>query len=266
MHMRRPAVVAVAVVAYSLFGPVGAAGAADLAAHRALYELKRNDARGGDVAAATGTMAYEVQDVCDGWASQQRLQMTITNHDGQDVQMLSDYTTWESKDGLKLRFRMKQTTDQSVTSDVEGEATLKGTGQAGTATFTSPSADTKPLPAGTLFPMKHTEALLAAAKVGKRFLALPLFDGTSAAGPQDSSIVIAPWTTAPQGKWPDLVKLPSGRFHIAFFDREPDKQQPDYEVSMRYWDNGVADDLEMDFGDFVMDGKLVEFKLLPKGC
>jgi hypothetical protein len=244
----------------------GSAAAADLAAHRALYELKLAGSHGGDVTSATGTMAYEVQDVCDGWATQQRLQMTITNRDGQDVQMLSDYTTWESKDGLKLRFRMKQTTDQSVTSDVAGDATLKATGEVGSANFTSPSASTKPLPAGTLFPMKHTEALLAAAKVGTKFLALPLFDGTTETGPQDSSIVIGAWSPEPVGKWPDLAKLPSGKFHIAFFDREPDKSQPDYEVSMRYWDNGVADDLDMDFGDFVMAGKLAEFKLLGKGC
>jgi len=266
MHMRH---LAAAVVGGSVVcGLLGAAPAhaADLAAHRALYELKLNTAHEGDVTSATGTMAYEVQDVCDGWATQQRLQMTITNRDGQDVQMLSDYTTWESKDGLKLRFRMKQTTDQSVTSDVSGDATLTAAGAAGTATFTSPSADNKPLPAGTLFPMKHTEALLEAAKEGKKFLALPLFDGTTPTGPQDSSIVIGGWTSAPEGKWPDLEKLSSGKFHIAFFDRTPDKQQPDYEVSMRYWSNGVADDLDMDFGDFVMDGKLAEFKLLGKGC
>lgn len=265
MPMRRLA--AVAAVVSGLLGGASFAGATDMAAHRALYELKLNDTHSGsDVTAAIGTMAYEVQDVCDGWATRQRLQMTITSRDGQDVQMLSDYTTWESKDGLKLRFRMKQTTDQSVTSDVEGDATLKGTGQAGTATFTSPNTDSKPLPAGTLFPMKHTEALLAAAKEGKKFITLPLFDGTTATGPQDSSIVIGGWTTAPEGKWPELRKLASGRFHIAFFDRAPDKQMPDYEVSMRYWDNGVADDLNMDFGDFVMDGQLAEFKLLPKGC
>jgi hypothetical protein len=266
MRMRRPAAV-VALLACGLFAAGGPARATDMAAHRAVYDLKLDTGHGGnDVTAASGTMAYEVQDVCDGWATRQRLQMTITNRDGQDVQMLSDYTTWESKDGLKLQFRMRQTTDQSVTSDIAGTASLTGTGQAGSAVFTSPNGETKPLPAGTLFPMKHTEALLAAAKEGKKFLALPLFDGTTATGPQDSSIVIGGWTEAPQGKWPELQKLPSGRFHIAFFDREPDKQQPDYEVAMRYWDNGVADDLSMDFGDFMMDGHLQEFRLLPKGC
>jgi hypothetical protein len=257
-----------AAVALFLVTPGAAlpAGATDLAAHRAVYSLHLETTHGGDVQAATGTMAYEVQDACDGWAVRQRLHMTVTNRDGQDIDMLSDYTTWESKDGLRLRFRTRQTTDQAVTSDIAGEATLKATGAAGSAHFTSPSDSTKALPAGTLFPMKHTEALLTAAESGKKLLELPLFDGTSASGAQDSSIVITRWGGPKPDKWPALAKLASGRFHIAFFDRGPAGMEPDYEVSMRYWANGVADDLSMDFGDFVMAGTLAEFRLLGHHC
>ncbi len=264
MRLRRLAVVAAACL--GLFAGGAAARAADLAAHRAIYTLKLDTGKATDVQAATGTMAYEVQDVCDGWATRQRLKMTVTNRDGQDVQMLSDYTTWESKDGLKLRFRTKQTTDQTVTSDVAGEATLEGAGAAGKANFTSPEATSKDLAPGTLFPTSHTAALLKAAAEGKKFLALPLFDGTSPEGAQDSSIVISGWGKAASGDRPELKDLASGKFHIAFFNRGPENQEPDYEVSMRYWENGVADDLMMNFGDFVMDGKLAEFALLPGKC
>ena len=269
MRLRRTAVMAAVVPAAIVLGLATAqpAAATDLAAHRAIYDLKLESSHGGDVTGAVGTMAYEVQDACDGWATQQRLQMTLTNRDGQDVQMLSEYTTWESKDGLKMRFRMKQTTDQAVTSDVAGDASLQATGKAGSAHFTSPEASTKDLPAGTLFPTMHTAALLAAAEDGKKFMAVPLFDGTTAGGAQDSSIVVTKWQ-GPQADYhyPDLAKLPSGNFHIAFFDRGPETSQPDYEVSMRYWTNGVADDLHMNFGDFVMAGKLAEFKLVPGKC
>ncbi len=244
----------------------GSAGATDLAAHRAIYDLKLESSHGGDVSAASGTMAYEVLDACDGWATRQKLQMTVTNRDGQDVRMLSEYTTWESKDGLKIRFRMRQTTDQAVTSEVAGDASLAGTGKPGVVHFTSPDNSTKDLPAGTLFPMMHTAALLKAAEAGKKFMAVPLFDGTTATGAQDSSIVVGNWHGPAPVKWPDLAKLSSGHFHIAFFDRGPENQQPDYEVSMHYWDNGVADDLDMDFGDFIMAGKLAEFKLVPGKC
>jgi hypothetical protein len=241
------------------------AGAAEMAAHRALYGLTLQSAR-GDVTAASGTMSYEVLNACDGWAVRQRLEMTITNRDGQDIEMVSDYTTFESKDGLHLRFRMRQTTDQAVTTDVAGDASLERPGGPGVAHYTVPDDTTRPLPEGTLFPMAHTTAILAAAKAGKKFLALPLFDGTGADGAQDSSIAIAGWGGHYETKWPDLAKLPSVRVRVAFFDRTEETQLPDYEVGMRYWENGVADDLVMDFGDFVMTGTLKELKLTPGGC
>ena len=48
--------------------------------------------------------------------------------------------------------------------------------------------------------------------------------------------------------------------------RDASAQTPDYQVGMRYWENGVADDLQMDFGDFVMNGTMTEFALQPKHC
>jgi EipB-like len=239
---------------------------APLAAHRALYTMTLSSGHGGDVVAARGTMGYEVIDACDGWAVRQRLQMTITNGDGQDIQMSSDYTTWESKDGLKLRFHMKQMTDTAVTSQTDGDATLKSPGGPGEAHYTTPHEQTTPLAAGTLFPMMHTEAIIAAARAGKRFLALPLFDGTDENGAEDSSIVILDWKPPFETKYPALSALPNTRVRLAFFDKEADATTPNYEVGMRYWENGVADDLQMDFGDFVMDAKMSEFTPLPRRC
>ena len=241
------------------------ARAADLAAHHARYDLTLQSAR-GDVTAATGSMSYEVIDACDGWAVRQRLSMVITDRQGRDIDMISDYTTWESKDGLKLRFHMRQTTDQSVTSDIAGDATLQRNGQGGVAHYTSPQDSTKKLPPGTLLPMAHTAAIIKAAQAGKKLLAVPLFDGTSATGAQDTSIVISSWGPPQPGKWPALAKLPSGRVRVAFFDREAATQEPDYEVGMRYWENGIADELAMDFGDFVMNGKLNELTVGKPGC
>jgi hypothetical protein len=192
--------------------------------------------------------------------------MTVTNRDGQDIQMLSDYTTWESKDGLSMRFRMRQTTESAVTSEVAGEAKLQSAGGAGEVHYTLPAVATKKLPAGTLFPMAHTEAILAAARAGKKFITLPLFDGTSEKGAQDSSVAIVSWGGPKPGKWLPLSSLPSGRVHVAFFDRDAAAQQPDYEVGMRYFDNGVADELSMDFGDFVMKGTLSQLAVVPPGC
>ena len=53
---------------------------------------------------------------------------------------------------------------------------------------------------------------------------------------------------------------------LAFFDRAPGTTTPTYQVGLRYWANGVADDMQMDFGDFVMNAKMSEFNALPKHC
>jgi hypothetical protein len=239
------------------------AGALDLASHRAHYTLSLQSAR-EDVSAATGEMSYEVDDVCDGWATRQRLDMTITNSDGQPVRMVSDYATLESKDGTHMQFHMRQTTDTAVTEQVDGEATLDGPGKAGKVHFTSPHDKTIDLAAGTLFPTPHTVAVLTAAEKGQKFLALPLFDGTSADGPQDTFVTIPSWSDAPESKWPALAKLPSGRVRIAFFDqKKASVTTPDYAVGMRYWANGVSDELSMDFGGFVMKGAMDQFQILP---
>jgi hypothetical protein len=180
--------------------------------------------------------------------------------------MVSDYATWESRDGLKLRFHMKQTTDTAVTSQTDGDAKLERTGGPGEAHYSVPSDTTKQLPAGTLFPMAHTSAILAAAQSGKKFLALPLFDGTDDSGAEDSSVVVLDWKKPEANKYPFLSNLPSTRVRLAFFDHESKGEVPTYQVGMRYWENGVADNLQMDFGDFVMDAKISELTPLPHKC
>ena len=205
--MRLPAMLAAALtLSASASLPVAPAQAAGLntaqAAHRAIYALTLSSSRGGDVVAATGTMGYEVIDACDGWAVRQRLSMTLTNTEGQAIQMVSDYATWESKDGLKLRFHMKQTTDTAVTSQTDGDAKLAKVGGSGEVHYTVPADATKPLPPGTLFPMAHTSAILAAAQAGKKFLTLPLFDGTDDSGAEDSSVVVLDWKKPETNKYP----------------------------------------------------------------
>jgi hypothetical protein len=255
--MRFPAVLAAALALCSStavsVAPAQAGGLnAALAAHRAIYTLTLSSSRGGDVVAANGTMGYEVIDACDGWAVRQRLSMNLTNTDGQDVKMVSDYATWEAKDGLKFRFHMKQTTDTAVTSQTDGDAFLERAGGPGEAHYTVPQDTTKPLPPG--------------AQAGRKFLALPLFDGTDDSGAEDSSVVVLDWKKPEANTFPLLSNLASTRVRLAFFDRSSKSEVPSYQVGMRYWENGVADNLQMDFGDFVMDAKLTELTPLPHKC
>ena len=63
----------------SLSIPAGAAdlGAIPLAAHRATYALTLANAKSGGVQAATGSMTYAFIDDCEGWSTQQRLDIVV---------------------------------------------------------------------------------------------------------------------------------------------------------------------------------------------
>ncbi len=262
----------VASLALTITAPVAAAAgsgpitAQALIGHKAGYILSLERVRGADVVSAVGTMGYDVVDACDGWAVRQKLSMVITNSDGQDIELVSDYTTFESKDGLRLRFRMKQTTDDAVTSQTEGTATLRRTGGPGEVRYTMPKPMKLDLPAGTQFPMVHTLSLLNAAKEGRKFLAIPLFDGTGETGAEDSSAVVLDWKQGAATDHKVLSKLYSTRVRLAFFERKKAEYTPSYEVGMRYWENGVAEDMQMDFGDFVMRARMKEFVIQPRKC
>lgn len=239
-------------------------------AHRAAYRLTLDRARDGSgVAQANGAMAYEVIDACDGWTTRQRFTLTLTDRDGTEIETTSDYSTYESKDGRSLRYTLTQTTQGAVTQRVAGEAEV--TPEGGLARYSEPEQKEVPLPRGTILPTVHTIATLNAARQGQRIFESPLFDGTSPDGAQDSTTVLSPWQAAQANeRFPLLAPLGSARMRIAFFDRGQAQSggagTPDYEVSLRYWENGVADELRMDFGEFVVQGELLELAPVPGGC
>lgn len=242
------------------------AAAADLASHRAAYRLALESARaGGGVQDAAGAMLYEVVDQCDAWTSQQRFTLSLVGRDGTASERQSDYVTWESKDGRVMRFRLRQTVDGTVAQTIVGEARIGADGR-GSVRYREPSEQELALPPGTLFPMIHTLRILAAAKAGQRTLAAPLFDGTSDEGANESNTAIIGAAQGAPSRFPALAALPSWRFRIAFFEPNNTSGSPDYEVGLRYWENGVADELTMDFGDFVVSGRLETLEIIPGGC
>ncbi len=252
------------VLSLPVFALAQPASATALAAHRAFYRLTLDSTENSGVTDAAGAMEYEVIDGCQGWATQQRLDMTVLDREGGDTHTVSDYSTWESKDGHHFRFRITQSTnDERVVQ--AGYADLPP-GQPGFAVFTQPSARRVTLPPGTIFPMAQTEAVLTAAKAGKTFLSVPVFDGTASDAAENTFSIITAYGQLVKTRFAPLAHLPSLFVHMGYFGTDTTEMLPDTLLAMRYWDNGVADDLSMDFGNFTMAGKLAEFQLLPNHC
>ena len=237
--------------------PLAPLTARALTSHRGIYELSLDRAReNSTIVEVSGAMLYELIDVCESWTTRQRFSLTIRNREGTELETGSDYATLESMDGRTLRFSLVQVTQGAVSSRVAGQAELGADGS-GIARYSEPEAQELPIPPGTLLPNTHTIAALNAARAGQRLLVAPIFDGTSADGAQQTTTFLSPWQgPQPIAEAPSLAMLGSARMRIAFF--EPDAEQaggastPSYEVSLRYFENGVANDMIMDFGDFTV--------------
>ena len=246
-----------------------AAAIARLAPHRAAYRLDLGEARGSGIVAVRGAMVFDVVDACEGWATRQRMTMTISDRDGQEIETISDYATYEAKDNSRLRFSLTQTTEGAVSQRIGGEAELGADG-AGRVRFTEPPGREEALPPGTLLPMRHTALAVETARARGRVLIAPLFDGTSDEGAQDTTTMMTGWGPTPgEPRFPMLAGLSSGRMRIAFFEggaAQGGASAPDYEVGLRYFENGVADELTMDFGEFTVTGRLLELTAIPGAC
>ena len=244
-----------------------AALAAEINAHRALYTMTLGTSRtDSGVTGARGAMAYQWGESCDGWTVEQRYKLTLSYAESQDVVIVSNFVTWESKDGLHYRFNQKETRNGTVDGEIRGEAQLDGPGKGGTITFEKPTAKTLTLPPGALFPSAHTILLMAKAQAGENFLSRQVFDGATAEG----AVLV---TAAIGGKvQPDpndplkasILQHPGFRVRLAFFPANVSEEKPDYELGMLLLDNGVSRDMLIDYGDYTIKAKLDNIEPLPK--
>lgn len=241
--------------------------AGGITGQNALYDLSLAKIRTHDITGATGQMSYNVVDGCTGWGTTQHMTLLIRNADGSLNKSITDYVTWETKDGKSMSFSLSEAdNDGKVHVDDAGTATRTNPDGSGVITYSTP-ADTKfKLPAGTLFPTAHTEALLAAGRDGKNFISPLLFDGTSPNGAQATFAAIVKQHPPEANAFTPLSNLASTDVDIAFFDRKNEDVTPDFRTQMRYFEDGVATDIVLDFGDFTMTGKLLKLSIPPGLC
>jgi hypothetical protein len=263
--------VALAAVGLLMAGQTMAAGAgSELAPHRAIYRMNLASTKSGSgVTAASGAMSYKFGDSCDGWIVENKTALTFAYSDGAPVTTTWDFVTWESKDGLHYRFRVRSTRDGTVSEEIDGVADLDGKGKGGIAKFTLPENSTLALPKGTLFPTEHTIRLIEMALKGEHLVERTLFDGTGTDQIFSVNAVIGKSRAGAQpaaktGVNGGLLSMQSWPMQMAFFPGDSNEPDPDYEVAVRYYQNGVADEVLQSFGNFSLRGTLESLESLPK--
>ncbi|MBV9858836.1 MAG: cell envelope integrity EipB family protein [Alphaproteobacteria bacterium] len=267
LRRRRAAVRAAVMAPLALALMPLAAAAADIAPHRALYAMSLGGTRtDSGVADARGTMAYEWGETCDGWTIEQRYRLKMRYAESQDVEITSNFVTWEAKDGTRYRFNQRETRNGEVDQEIHGEAKLDGPGKGGVAEFTKPQPQTLTLAPGVIFPSAHTILLIDKAQGGENFISRQVFDGATAENAVQVSAVIGPKVEADadSGKKSPLLQHPGWRVRLAFFPADPNAEKPEYELGMRLLDNGVSQDMVIDYGDYSIRAKLYDIEALPK--
>lgn len=242
---------------------------AALVPHRAIYalSLSKDAPSGAGVANAHGKMEYEWADVCDGWATRQRALVVVTHADGSRVDFGWSMTTWESKDGLKYRFKLRSLPPGGEETTKQGEATLEGPGLAGSAKFTAPEERDVTLPAGTVFPSAHNELLRSSILRNEMPLWRTIFDGSGETdGLSGTNVALAgslPAGTPGSLEGTVLNDRESWRVVVAFFGMGKDAVEPETEQRFRFYDNGIVDEVVIDFQDFAVDATMVDLETLP---
>lgn len=237
-----------------------------LAPHRAVYALSLGSLESSSaVIDAAGRFEFEWRDVCDGWTVSQKFRIGLLYEGGVSVTFGWSLSSWESKDGNRYRFFIRRFDGSGLTETVRGEAEL-GEDGSGTAVFHTPEEREVALPAGTLFPTRHTMHVLARAESGDVPVWTLVFDGSGDEGLFGVSAALsrrlAPNT--PTRLSSSLLRgIPSWRVDLAFFATGEENAEPEQEQGLRLFANGVVDEMRLDYGDFVLDADLTELTSLP---
>lgn len=253
------------------FSTVPALAVPVLQPHRAVYDISLNKAsdRSG-ITGISGRMVYEFNgSQCEGYTVKFRL---VTRISTTDSMRMTDQqtTTFEDGEGKTFSFVTKSFVDQNLEKEVKGTAHREKDSVSVDIDKPEPNKVTL---GPTQFPTQHMFELIDKAAKGENFYETSLYDGS-----EDADRVML--TTVVIGKaapvdrndpeLPALSRLDKDGFwpvDIAYFNSDGSdggEEMPDYRISFKMHPNGLTRDLQMDYGDFTMSGKLVDLSLFDQ--
>jgi Domain of unknown function (DUF1849). len=249
-----------------------AAAPAGLAPHRAVYDLSLKDAsESSGIDGMSGRMVYEFSgSACEGYTTKFRF---VTQTESGETSRLTDQQTITFEDVRRhvFRFDTRSYVDQALDHTTKGEANLAD----GEVRVDLDEPDREVFGLGkALFPTEHMIELITRAKNGERFYESRIFDGsdnadeamltTTVIGPvkqpdaTDREAAVA-GGLAEAAYWPVVISY--------FNEKAAGDTRPSYLITFKLYENGVTRDLTMDYGDFVLQGKLAKLEMLPpKPC
>ncbi|MGI9438032.1 MAG: EipB family protein [Geminicoccaceae bacterium] len=258
--------VLVMIVFGTLIGQAAALGT--LEPHRAAYRLSLINAhRMSGLSGVTGGLVIEWQRACDGWLSHQRLGFVAATEASVDFRHDVRFSSWEAIDGSKMRYTVRSFDGDQLLEEYMGEAEITSPERGGVAVFSKPDQREVALPPGTVFPTEHIRQVLAEANGGGSFASHDVFDGwgfdaltqvTSAIGRQ------RPYQPSNDDELSSDADADAWPVSMAYYNSNQKSDLPEFEAEFMLTEQGVLQELLLDYGDFRLKATLAEFELLDE--
>jgi hypothetical protein len=247
----------------------GPAGSVKLAPHVAIYDLTLTSSRGRrSLEGVRGRIVYDFSgSSCEGYALNFRQVTELDSGEGKVA--LSDLrtATWEEGEGKSFLFKSQNYMDSKQIGDVDGRADRS---KSSVAVKLNKPGDKKFDAGKVVFPTEHMRLLIEAARAGNTLLEIAVYDGSESGEKIYQSLSVIGRRIEPDKK-PDndaavgkdsLAELARWPVTISYFDKtekaddQPGEQTPVYAISFEMYENGISRALRLDYGDFVIDGKM----------
>ncbi len=258
------------------FKPDSIALAGSLLSHRALYEIKINKDNLSNfqrIVQADGSVVIEMNDVCEkGWATGQKINVTLTDMNGSAVNSEINIIGLESKDGKEYEFDFVSRFNGIITAKYVGSADRNE--KSGGVSYSIPSGKYSLLPSNIIFPMNHLVMLIEAAIAGKRTLNRIVFDGGSDDGSFEVNALIG---TRKNGSKKFNFSIKNREAHTldfidqnywsirqGFFSLKKESIVPEHEVTLYLNKDGVVLGFLLDQDDFSLVAMMKEIEIFEK--
>lgn len=246
--------------------------AAAVVPHRAVYDVGLLRAREGvGIGSVSGLLAYEVLgSACDGWTVNFRWLNQFSYMEGNSRLIDSQSSSWETGDGLKLNYLQKGFIDNKPDGEKRLSVTRAEKGGPGEGVISLPSDKTFTISGETVFPMRHQLRLMEAAEKGAVRDVSVVYDGSDSENSVRAISTIGGRVNAggvkEDGANPaaaQLHGLPSWPVNISYYAlAESDVETPIYEASFQMYENGVSTAIVLNYGDYVLSGRLKRLELI----
>ncbi|MBB3949829.1 EipB family protein [Aureimonas jatrophae] len=240
--------------------------AAELRTHEAVYDLKLAEPT-DQISAVDARIALQLtKKECDSFGLDYRFVARF--HQDDEVTVTDQSTrTHERTDGSQMTFTTQTLVDGTAQERVEGKASTAGAST--TVIYSEPVQRESTIPSAS-FPLQHIARLIERAEAGERIVEAKLFDGDAEAekGLTTTSIITSS-AESPTAAIADAVRgLKSWLVTESYYNADSDDDgQPIFETRYRLFENGVSDELVMNFGAYTLEGRLTRLSYLePVPC